>query len=279
MRRSELVPLPALQHAIPILWAVEAPAVDAARPDVLPDPYRELIVNCGAPLALELAPGHQIALPQVFLNDLHLRPLRFRTAGPFCVLGVRFYPWAVLTCLDLQPPLVAPSIRPLGGPWDRLAAELARLVHAQGIPVALQALHHILQTQYRVRQHDVRMVAVIQTLLGAPHVHPRIHDLARASALSLRQFQRRFHQATGVPPKLLARLVRFEAVCAAITAQPRPPMAVVAAAFGYADQAHLIHDVQALAATTPSGVGPHDAADGAWTNDVVFFQDTACGTQ
>lgn len=66
---------------------------------------------------------------------------------------------------------------------------------------------------------------------------------------SRRHLAARFAQEVGLPPKVYARVVRFERA-AALLAAGRPP-AEVAAACGYSDQAHLGREVAGLAGTTP----------------------------
>jgi transcriptional regulator GlxA family with amidase domain len=69
--------------------------------------------------------------------------------------------------------------------------------------------------------------------------------VARAAGLSERQLLRRCQLALGYGPKTLARIVRFRAALA--LARSGTPFADLAAATGYADQAHLARDVRALA--------------------------------
>ena len=54
------------------------------------------------------------------------------------------------------------------------------------------------------------------------------------------------------PPKRVARIVRFERTLAAIASEPGAELARVAAACGFADQAHLAREVGELAALTPT---------------------------
>lgn len=77
-----------------------------------------------------------------------------------------------------------------------------------------------------------------------------------------------FREHVGVPPKQLARIVRFEAVLAALrAADASVGWAALAARVGFADQAHLAREVRRMTGLTPTGLvdlvaghpGPHDA--------------------
>ncbi len=80
----------------------------------------------------------------------------------------------------------------------------------------------------------------------------RIDALARHSGLGERQFTRRFTAQVGLPPKLYARTIRFNAVLAAKEANPAAVWTDLVHDAGYADQAHFIRDSHAFSGTTPA---------------------------
>lgn len=80
----------------------------------------------------------------------------------------------------------------------------------------------------------------------------RIDTLARRAGLGERQFTRRFTAQVGLPPKVYARTVRFNAVLAAKEASPDAAWTDLIYAAGYADQAHFIRDSHAFSGTTPA---------------------------
>lgn len=89
-----------------------------------------------------------------------------------------------------------------------------------------------------------------------------VAELGRTLALSGKHLVALFREHVGVPPKLYARLCRFERLLARLRSGPPRPWARHAAELGYCDQAHLARDVRALAGTTPTelatmlGAGP-----------------------
>lgn len=83
-------------------------------------------------------------------------------------------------------------------------------------------------------------------LLRRHHGALRMDELAAAVALSPRQLRSLFRAEFGIGPKTAARLMRFDRALAAITRAVRsgrgPDLAGIAAACGYADQAHLARE-------------------------------------
>jgi len=114
---------------------------------------------------------------------------------------------------------------------------------------------------------------------------PRVLAMAKAGTpiavmaerlrISPRQLRRRCLPAFGYGPRHLSRIVRFQRALEEVRCGV--PLAQVAAAGGYADQAHLSREVRALAGTTPrrllgnsyrDGSGAHRSTgrpSGSWT--------------
>jgi AraC-like DNA-binding protein len=69
---------------------------------------------------------------------------------------------------------------------------------------------------------------------------------------SPRRLIRRFRDELGLPPKLVARILRFERLYAHVRAETGVDWARAAAACGYFDQAHMAREVRDLADLTPT---------------------------
>lgn len=78
----------------------------------------------------------------------------------------------------------------------------------------------------------------------------RVTELAADVGWSRRHLTERFRVETGLGPKAMARVVRFERVCSRLLRPDRPPLAVAAADAGYVDQAHMARDFRDLAGLT-----------------------------
>ena len=86
-------------------------------------------------------------------------------------------------------------------------------------------------------------------LLEASGGRMRVDALAAALGCSRRHLVNRFSADIGAPPKLAARLIRFEAARRRLGSAP---LARVAADCGFADQAHLAREFSALAGVPPT---------------------------
>ena len=86
----------------------------------------------------------------------------------------------------------------------------------------------------------------------AEHRLPSVAQLAAAAGVSERQLLRRCDAAFGYGPKMLARVLRFQAFVRALRGPSQLGLAELALSLGYADQAHLAHETSELAGRTPS---------------------------
>ena len=81
---------------------------------------------------------------------------------------------------------------------------------------------------------------------------PRVAELAARLGVSDRHLRRLMMDETGISPRHFARIQRFHALLRSADAAPRPAWAALAFRHGYADQPHLIREVQDLAGVTPA---------------------------
>ena len=80
----------------------------------------------------------------------------------------------------------------------------------------------------------------------------RVSELARRLGVSDRHLRRLMVDETGIAPRHFARIQRFHALLRATDPVPHPAWAALAAHHGYADQSHLIREVQGLAGVSPT---------------------------
>lgn len=138
---------------------------------------------------------------------------------------------------------------------DLLGADGRRLVEAlgdcDGWDAHFDVLDRFLARRLRVGPRVSGEVAWAWARLRATDGLVPIAGLAREIGWSRRHLGVRFREQVGLPPKTVARLLRFARVRRLIAAQP-VRWADIAYECGYADQSHLNRDFRDLAGTTPT---------------------------
>ena len=82
----------------------------------------------------------------------------------------------------------------------------------------------------------------------------RIKQLAADTGLGMRQFERRFVEATGISPKLFGRITRFQMALDGKLSAPARTWLSIAHEFGYHDQMHMIRDFHGLGGASPANI-------------------------
>lgn len=234
----EIAPCTALEPYIRCFWGSERPL--PARPGdaglVIPDTCMDIIFH------IDYA-RNRISSTFCTLDEHSYRtPASAESGGLSATFAIRFHAWTAYLFAEDKLNASANQHFPVDAFFRHierallpilfeettlmgkvLAAEkalLAVLCPDKADPTVLNAVHHILRSEGRVR----------------------ISDVSAGLALSTRQLERRFDAAMGLSPKALASLVRYQLLWQDMALNPRFDPLDAVARFGYTDQAHLLGD-------------------------------------
>lgn len=221
----------------------------------LPSRHLTVVVSFDSPLRVTSMPdpGQAPASFTALAGGLHAAPVTIGHDGNQHGVSVDLLPLGARRLLGLPAGVLASTVVDLTELWGSRAAELVdRLAAAptwdDRFRVLDQGLGRLL-TRARPPPPEVahawgRLVETGGALsVGA---------LAGEVGWSRRNLAQRFHGELGLSPKTAARVLRFERAARRLRRSPRPPLAEVAAACGYFDQAHLNRDWRQLAGCTPT---------------------------
>jgi len=243
----EFSPPPDLRDAVEALWIHHAADVHAAPHRLVPDAAVSLsFVGRRAPN--ESARGARLRIigpvirPRVFAPPPGHRMESVRVKLEWCRLLLGVAPWEHLDgeplYADVRPDLAAP-----------LEARLARTA------TSLDALHVFVSFLRARRDAHPRTVTLLSSGMDSLRHgtgHPRVAELAARLGVSDRHLRRVVMDETGISPRHFARIQRLHALLRSADAAPHPAWAALAFRHGYADQPHLIREVQHLAGVTPA---------------------------
>jgi hypothetical protein len=150
--------------------------------------------------------------------------------------GVRFRVGAAGAGLGVPAAEVRDRVLPVADVWGRRGRELALRVQEAGAVAPVLA-----ELGRRVRDG-----------LGDPDVQVRAAVAGEPPYVSPRQLRRRFAGAVGLRPGELRAVLRLQRFLALAPGSGRGDLARLAAAAGYADQAHLARDARRLGGAPPS---------------------------
>lgn len=250
----EQAPAPALRPCVATYVGYRRSGGAPARHRGLPSPYLTMIIPIDDPLTLlahpdpDQAPGDYWSL----IGGLHLRPAMIDVPARQAGVQVAIRPLGARALFGLPAGELAHQDLAADAVIGSVAARLQdRVNSAASWPERFAAidadLSALLREPLSVRAELAWSWHRLVTSAGTV----RVRDLAAEVGLSARHLSETLRRETGLAPKAVARVVRFDHARRRI-AGGGATIAEVAAECGYYDQAHLDRDFRDLAGCPPS---------------------------
>ena len=211
-----------------------------------------LIVSLGTPFSIALGrePGQADRQPS-FAAGLYPGPVHIQSDGRAECVQVDFTPLGAYrlfggAVVDLAERMVDIA--------DVLGSQGRRLHERLGATFGWQRRFELLEdfVAHHARYEPSREITFAYRRLGAAAGDIAITALAKEIGWSRQHLVRRFRKEIGLGPKSLARMIRFHEACRLARTGTAGNWAMIAAATGYADQAHLVREFAALAGEPPT---------------------------
>ena len=223
-------------------WTWEGRA--AASFQELPFPGIPLILNLDAPWQVD---GARLGS---FLAGLHTRPAAVDGERGFSCLELRLTPLGTRRLLGMPLHELTNLSVPLGELLPGIETLAAQLRETPAWETRFDLVEGFLTGRLADSTPAPRELEWAWRELVRSGGRVRVRALALELGWSPRRLIDRFRDHVGLPPKAAARVIRFNRAVGALSSGT-PRIAEVAAACGYADQAHLARDIRALGGVTP----------------------------
>ncbi|MDQ4038783.1 MAG: helix-turn-helix domain-containing protein [Actinomycetota bacterium] len=235
----------------------------------LPSRCMALILSLAEPVRILSMPD-PASVPQAFaglISGLHPGPVTIAADQRQFGIHVELTPWAAGALLGHPAGVLAGGVYDvpdvLGGQGGQL---LDRVREAPDWSSRFAVLDDVLGTRADCGWAPQPEVSEAWRALVRTGGRVPVARLARHVGWSRRHLGERFRREIGLSPKTAARVIRFDRSHTALTRSATTGLAEIAAACGYADQAHLTREWRALAGATPT----------AWmAAELPFVQDAA----
>ena len=245
-------PAGVLRGLVDRLWSVEE--IGVASPETIcPDGRSEIVLHIGDPMA-ERVGVRDVCQPRHLLVGQMTLPITIVPTGRMVMVGARFAPDAMYHFMSMEQDAIVGQVLDLELVWSRWTRETAEMLSEVSGPVERLAvlereLERLLSMTPHTRSSRSMKGAISQLEASCGSVS--IDRLALAYGLSRRQFERCFREQVGLSPRLFGRIARFQRAFNALGVESG---ADIAARYGFADQAHLVHEIRRFAGQPPTAL-------------------------
>lgn len=248
---QKALPIPSLRPYVRLL-------VQRCSRPLVPPFVEPIVARLGAVLEFQFGDPYDVPIfgverpnysaPVAVIGTITHRSARIVIEGRVEALTILFQPlgfWALFQVPN-------EGLVDIGTPAEAvLGNSLARLHQQLGEDRTFNARVQRLEKFFlqQLRQHsgiDPALLALTQ-----PDA-PTVKDAACMAGVSVRQLERRCFQQTGVSPKAVTKMARFQRAFR-LRMRGKSSWTEIAHACGYSDQMHMVRDFRAMASESPSG--------------------------
>lgn len=168
-----------------------------------------------------------------------------------CSFAIRFYAWAVILFADEDMKTVLNTFNKTDYYFKFLKENLESvLIDTRTIEERIKITESYLLRRINKNRENPNVMNAIYKILNSKG-NIRIKELADYASVSSRQLERLFKETTGISPKQLADLVRYQYLWQDIIYCKDFDIQDAVLKYGYCDQAHLLNDFRNYHTMTP----------------------------
>jgi AraC-like DNA-binding protein len=245
-------PSPLLRPYIHELTSYREVPDGLVRRQTLPLPKVVVIVGFESPLTSGYG-EHPVQTHRSFMAGLSDLPGFYEFGGPSSGIQMNLTPLGARLFIDRPMSEVANQIVGLDDLFGQSADELVeRMREAPNWDAAFSILESFLALRIADARPASPAVAWAWRALGETGGRVSIGFLAEEIGWSRKHLISQFKEQIGLPPKTMARILRFNRVLGCLEESSDRNWVEIASLCGYYDQAHLVRDFKQFAGTTPT---------------------------
>ena len=229
---------------------------------ILPGTETSVVVNFGDRWAAGRSLATSALLPRLAVVGPVTQTRILRVGARVLAIGAVLPATHSQSAFGVPPAHLVDQIVPLDDLWNRSEVEvLFESLSTLPLRSRLSALCRVLVTRHAGSFDRVGHAASRAIAIRGGRVS--IEEMAGRYGSTRQQFARRFSAATGMTPKMFARVTRFQSLIHALLSTDVSEWASVAAGVGFYDQSHMINEFREFAGASPTVFfEPHgDTAD------------------
>ena len=244
---------PPLDAFVEVVWMVRGRTFYQSE-TVLPNGGIELMINFGSTQRV-LAFGSRISFEEhrdYWVAGLQNQPLTIESSGESHLLSIRFRPGGAHALFGMPIEQINNRVIDLdlllGSSITALRDQLGA---SNDFRARLAVIEAWLLRRLEPLEYEHGLVCKAMLAMQQPANRIRVSELCQDMGLSNKHMIAIFRRLVGLPPKSIARIMRFHNLIEAVKFDTSADWAGLAHRFNYYDQSHLIHEFRQLAGVAP----------------------------
>jgi methylphosphotriester-DNA--protein-cysteine methyltransferase len=262
MYYKELAPLKALAPYVKCIWVLEDEKPAGIRPleKVLPDACPELIIHYGDRFRIKTQAGNIKTQPRSFVFGPLTRHIEIGPTGASGIISVRFYPGGLSAFSAVPVKSIINSYVSLTSFFGPAAAAIEEEVCAAKTLKKRKALiETFLLSVLNLQELNPLLPSALLENIISKQEPVSIDELSEKLNIGRRHLERRFNRETGMTPKMLLKIVRFQNVFKIIRQKKVKSLTTLTYEAGYFDQSHFYRDFKEFSGLSPKEYFKEDA--------------------
>lgn len=245
-------PSESLAPYVKCYWSLANEAENGSRERIFPDGCIELIFHSGDLFRkYDTADSFHIQ-PRSFIHGQITKAIEIEPTGETKIFSARFHPGGLQRFIDFEVGQLTGITKSVTEIWGEKGTKLElEMLAADSDTARIGILEEFLSGRLaHSRRHDTDTEYCVNKIV-ASNGTAAIEDIASERRIGKRQLERKFIAAVGLPPKMLARILRFQHTLQLIENHAFVSFTQVAYDGGFYDQAHFIKDFRQFTGLNP----------------------------
>jgi AraC-like DNA-binding protein len=251
-----MLPCAQLRPFVRYYWILKSHGATPSTDEYLaPDGFEELIFSYGGKYRRTEIQGSVISrdvLDRSYIVGCKTVGVNCLRLGDLSMVGVKFWPNSLYSLLGIPMSELRGRPMELRDLSERKLLEMeSRIFEAQGEEAIKRVLDESL-TPAELSRRSGGLVGMSIARIFKARGDIVIDDILKLEGRHYRTAERAFRERVGVPPKQLAKVVRFKHAFTTLNDRSaRPRIAIGPLDFGYYDASHFVKDFRQFTGTTP----------------------------
>jgi len=255
MNFQQILPSEVLRPYIKCFYIFESDSDIEFEDTVFPSGLMEIIFNLGEGTWESLIENKFFKTPSIELWGQITKPLVIKSNGKHTMLGIRFFPHSAAYFLNEDINLLNNQVSDAA---DLFGASIkilhARLLETPELKTRIELIENFLLYQLGLNEDyslKINKVGQILNRMKSVFSDSSISNIALQHGITPRYLHKLVYQYTGLSPKSLNKINRFQLSLKLITKNDES-LTSIAYDCGYFDQSHFIRDFKSFTGITPS---------------------------